>query len=62
MTVSLCPIAVVHVPAERIWHFLSEPANYVLWWDARTRAIEPAGPAQPGQKIYKRVAEQHHDL
>jgi ligand-binding SRPBCC domain-containing protein len=51
MTVSVCPIAVVQAPPERVWALLSEPASYALWWDAETRAIEPPGPAQPGQQI-----------
>jgi len=51
MAFSTCPIAVVHAPAERVWDLLSEPANYAQWWDAQTRAITPAGSAQPGQRI-----------
>jgi len=47
----MCPIAVVHAPAERVWDLLSEPTNYAQWWDAQTRAIMPAGSAQPGQCI-----------
>ena len=51
MAFSTCPMAVVQAPAERVWDLLSEPANYALWWDPQTRAIAPAGPAQPGQRI-----------
>lgn len=51
MSVSICPIANIDAPLERVWSFLSEPLNYALWWDADTRSILPAGPAQPGQKI-----------
>jgi ligand-binding SRPBCC domain-containing protein len=47
----MCPIAVVRAPAERVWDLLSQPANYAQWWDAQTRAITPAGSAQPGQRI-----------
>lgn len=50
MGVSVCPVATVRAPVERVWSFLSEPANYALWWDARS--IVPEGPAFPGQKIY----------
>jgi len=50
--VSVCPIATIHAPAERVWNFLSDPSNYALWWDTQTRSIMPQGPAQPGQKIY----------
>ncbi len=56
MTVSLCPIAVVHAPAERVWSLLADPANYALWWDAQTRAIVPEGPARPGQEVYAQTA------
>ena len=51
MTVSVCPIAVVHATPERVWALLSQPASYALWWDAETRTIVPAGLAQPGQQI-----------
>jgi hypothetical protein len=51
MTVSVCPIAVVQAPAERVWALLSEPASYAIWWDAETVTIVPAGPARPGQQI-----------
>ena len=52
MSVSVCPVATVHAPVERVWSFLSEPANYALWWDAQTRSIVPTGPAQRGQHIH----------
>ena len=55
MSVSVCPVAIVQAPPERVWGLLSEPANYALWWDAQTRAVIPAGPAQAGQKIYARA-------
>jgi hypothetical protein len=51
MSIFICPIANIEAPLERVWNFLSEPANYSLWWDADTRSILPAGPARPGQKI-----------
>ncbi len=51
MSLRLCPIASVHAPIRRVWSFLAEPANYALWWDARTTSIEPKGPAQPGQRV-----------
>jgi ligand-binding SRPBCC domain-containing protein len=37
MSISVCPLATIHAPVERVWSFLSEPANYGLWWDAQTR-------------------------
>ena len=55
MSVSVCPLAIIHAPVEHVWSFLSEPTNYALWWDAQTRwsfSIVPEGPASPGQKIY----------
>jgi hypothetical protein len=52
MSVSVCPIAIINAPIERVWTFLSEPANYALWRDAQTRSIVPDGRAQSGQKIH----------
>jgi len=52
MSASVCPIATVHAPAEQVWRLLAEPANYAFWWDVQTQAIDPPGPAQPGQVIY----------
>jgi polyketide cyclase/dehydrase/lipid transport protein len=52
MSLNVCPLATVNAPVEHVWSFLSDPANYVLWWDAQTRSIAPTGPASPGQKIY----------
>ena len=51
MAVSVCPIAVVQAPAERVWSLLSDPARFDLWWEARTVSITPPGPAQPGQAV-----------
>ena len=45
MSVNICPIAKVNAPIERVWNFLSEPANYALWWDAQTLSIVPEGRA-----------------
>jgi len=52
VSLSTCPIATVHASADQVWSLLSAPERYALWWDAETRAIIPAGPAQPGQRIY----------
>ena len=52
MAVNVCPIATVNAPVERVWSYLSEPANFDLWWDAETRSITPPGRAQAGQKIH----------
>jgi hypothetical protein len=55
MAVSVCPIATIQAPGERVWFLLSEPTNYDLWWDATTRSINPEGHAHRGQKIYART-------
>ncbi len=52
MGVSLCPTDIINAPIEKVWSFLSEPANYALWWGVRTRSIVPEGRAQAGQKIH----------
>lgn len=52
MAVNVCPIASVNAPVETVWRLLSNPSAYALWWDAETRSIVPAGPAQPGQEIH----------
>jgi uncharacterized protein YndB with AHSA1/START domain len=65
MSTSVCPLATINAPVERVWSFVSEPANYAFWWDARThwsflseptdaqtQSNVPEGPASPGQKIY----------
>ena len=57
MTVSVCPIAIVNAPPERIWALLSDPASYGVWWNADTRTITPSGPAQPGQTILAETRE-----
>jgi ligand-binding SRPBCC domain-containing protein len=54
MSVSICPIAIIQAPLERVWEFLSEPTHYASWWDAQTLAINPQGHAQPGQRIEAR--------
>ena len=51
MAMSTCPIATVNAPIERVWELLAEPANYDLWWDAKTRSIVPEGRAQVGQRV-----------
>jgi len=56
MSISVCPLATIRAPVERVWSFLSEPANYSLWWDAQTCSIVPEGPATPGQKIFAKTA------
>ena len=55
MSVNVCPIAIINAPLERVWNFLSEPANYDLWWDAKTQSILPEGHAQAGQRVHAKA-------
>ena len=58
MSISTCPIATVEAPVEQVWRLRADPNNYGLWWDAETCwqfAMEPAGPAKPGQRITART-------
>jgi hypothetical protein len=55
MSVNVCPMDIINAPVQEVWPFLSEPANYALWWDAQTRSIVPEGHAQPGQRIHARA-------
>lgn len=52
---STCPIAIVNAPIERVWELVAEPANYDLWWEARTRSIVPAGRARAGQRVHAKA-------
>jgi uncharacterized protein YndB with AHSA1/START domain len=51
MSVNVCPIAIVRAPMDKVWQLMSEPANFALWWDARTESIRPPGRARAGQQI-----------
>jgi hypothetical protein len=55
MSISTCPIATINAPIERVWEFLAEPANYDLWWAAKTRSIVPEGRAQAGQRVHAKA-------
>jgi uncharacterized protein YndB with AHSA1/START domain len=55
MSVSTCPIAIINAPIEHVWEFLAEPANYDLWWDAKTESIVPEGRAQAGQRVHAKA-------
>jgi hypothetical protein len=54
MSVSVCPIATIQVPASHVWRLLAEPSHYGQWWDAQTLSIEPPRPAHAGQHIRAR--------
>ena len=55
MGLSACPIGTVNASIARVWELLAEPANYDLWWDARTRSIVPEGRAERGQRVHATV-------
>ena len=55
MSVNVCPIAVINTSLESVWELLSQPANYDLWWDAKTVAIVPEGHAQAGRKVHAKA-------
>jgi uncharacterized protein YndB with AHSA1/START domain len=55
MTLSTCPIATINAPIKRVWELLAEPANYDLWWDAKTRSIVPQGRAQVRQRVHAKA-------
>ena len=55
MGINVCPIAVINAPIEKVWMLLAEPANYDLWWDARTESIVPEGHAQAGQRVHAKA-------
>jgi ligand-binding SRPBCC domain-containing protein len=57
MSISVCPIATINAPIEKVWRFVSEPNNYTFWWNGETRSIIPEGYAEAGQKIYAQTAE-----
>ena len=54
---NVCPIATINAPIEKVWGYLSEPANYALWWDAQTLSITPEGHAQAGQRVRAQTTE-----
>jgi carbon monoxide dehydrogenase subunit G len=51
MGLSVCPVAAIAAPVERIWALLADPAQYGQWIDGTVDVVEPAGPAQPGQVL-----------
>lgn len=57
MTVIACPTAAVEAPAGTIWRLLTTPDSYRAWAGAEVRAIDPPGPAVPGQRIEFRTRE-----
>ena len=51
MSMSVCPVATIAAPVERVWAMLVEPARYGFWADGTVDWIEPPGPAEPGQIV-----------
>ncbi len=51
MSLSVCPVAVVHAPAEAVWELMSHPETYTSWSDAIVDHVDPPGAAQAGQKV-----------
>ena len=52
MEYASCPSALVHAPVEIVWRLLTDPAGWGEFYDLRVTAVEPAGPAAEGQKLY----------
>jgi hypothetical protein len=51
MALNVCPADTVHVPLERVWELLMQPAGYGRFWDLTVERVEPEGPAAAGQKL-----------
>jgi carbon monoxide dehydrogenase subunit G len=48
---SVCPIATITAPVERVWALLADPSSYGRWIDGAVESLEPPGPARPGQVV-----------
>jgi carbon monoxide dehydrogenase subunit G len=51
MSVSVCPVATIAAPVERVWALLVDPARYGIWADGTVQSVEPPGPAETGQIV-----------
>lgn len=51
MGLSVCPSSVVDAPIDAVWRLLTRPESFDTWVDAKLIAAEPAGDAQPGQRL-----------
>jgi hypothetical protein len=49
VNILVCPTDVVRAPIEVVWRTLTE--GYAEWVDGEVAAVEPPGPAAPGQSI-----------
>jgi hypothetical protein len=51
MSMSVCPVATIAAPVERIWALLVDPRGFGQWVDGTVAAVEPPGPATTGQTV-----------
>jgi hypothetical protein len=49
--VSVCPMAVVEAPVERVWDLVTSPEEFGSWADAMLVRAEPPGRARAGQRL-----------
>src|ERR1017187_2903111 len=48
---SVCPVARIAAPVERVWALLADPAGYGQWRDGTIDSVEPPGAARTGQIV-----------
>ncbi len=51
MPVSVCPMAVVEAPIDRVWDLVTSPEKLGSWADATLVSAEPPEPARAGQRL-----------
>jgi uncharacterized protein YndB with AHSA1/START domain len=49
--VSVCPMAVVEAPVERLWDLVTSPKEFDAWADATLVSAQPPGRARAGQRL-----------
>jgi hypothetical protein len=49
--ISVCPVAEIETPLDKVWPLLVDPSQLDLWWDAKVHSARPAGLMAPGQII-----------
>ncbi len=52
MIVNVCPAAITHASADRVWSILTEPERFGEWNDTSYVSADPPGPVRPGQVIH----------
>jgi ligand-binding SRPBCC domain-containing protein len=52
MTVTVCPVATINAPIERVWSLLIDPGKWTDWSTGRLEAARPDGPLHVGQQLY----------